>query len=358
MDLATIVGTRSARVEALIDEARSKIPRVEEGSSSVGRPVRRCSARYGMRGVRVGEASHRGTSSFLRLRRATSVVAVAPTQVDSGRFSVLDDYLSDTDVDEGGVEALSLLAVDESSNLERVPSEVIAMSDAEGPTVGRRSLVLVAQQEVAPTVPSVVSGESHAPSEVESDVESLPVLNPDITNNEHSFVEEDMPIVDLTFGAAARAALQGLDDVDLEAEFCTRACVMKSPPAFLRGHYRSAMRFALSESDRARDRNDPVGATRAWKLFLLLPRLLLHRPARGGNIPTCRLKDRFSAFAAGQWGGLLHQSRECSEECAVSTRKRHRSLVAMPFSDVPRGHRFWSNSESCHQGGTLLKELR
>ena len=40
-----------------------------------------------MRGVRVGEASHPGPS-FLRLRRATSV---APTQVDSGRFSALDE---------------------------------------------------------------------------------------------------------------------------------------------------------------------------------------------------------------------------------------------------------------------------
>ena len=56
---------------------------------------------------------------------------------------------------------------------------------------------------------------------------------------------------------------------------------MKSPPAFLRGHYRSAMCFALSESDRARDRNDPVGAIRAWQLFLLLPRLLLLHPERG-----------------------------------------------------------------------------
>ena len=51
-------------------------------------------------------------------------MAVAPAQVDSGRFNVLDDDLSDTDVDEGGVEALSLPAVDESSNSERVPSEV------------------------------------------------------------------------------------------------------------------------------------------------------------------------------------------------------------------------------------------
>ena len=126
---------------------------------------------------------------------------------------------------------------------------------------------------------SVISGESHAPSEVESDVESLPALNLDNTDNEPSLVEEDMPIVDLSFGAAARAALQGLDDVDLEAEFCTRACVMKSPPTFLRGHYRSAMRFALSESDRARDRNDPAEATnQSLEVILVAPSFVAPPP--------------------------------------------------------------------------------
>ena len=54
----------------------------------------------------------------------------------------LDEDLSDTEVDEGGGEAPSLPAnVDELSNFGRVPSEVIAMSDAEGPTVGRRLVV-------------------------------------------------------------------------------------------------------------------------------------------------------------------------------------------------------------------------
>ena len=54
----------------------------------------------------------------------------------------------------------------------RVPANV--MSDAEGPTVGRRRLVLVTQQDVAPTVmdaPSPVSRDLHA----ESNVESIPV---------------------------------------------------------------------------------------------------------------------------------------------------------------------------------------
>ena len=52
---------------------------------------RRCSARYGLRGVR-GEASHPGPS-FIRLRRATSLVNVASTQVDSGRFAAAPTLL-------------------------------------------------------------------------------------------------------------------------------------------------------------------------------------------------------------------------------------------------------------------------
>ena len=99
--------------------------------------------RHGLRSARVGEASHPGPSSCLRLRRATSVVAVAPTHVDSGRFSALDEDFSDSEVDEGGREAQPLSANVESSNVGRVPAEVIAMFDAEGPTVGRRRLVLV-----------------------------------------------------------------------------------------------------------------------------------------------------------------------------------------------------------------------
>ena len=58
MDVGTLVDTRSARMEALIDDAGSKRPRVEGRS-------RRSSAQYGLRGTRVGEASHPGPS-FLR----------------------------------------------------------------------------------------------------------------------------------------------------------------------------------------------------------------------------------------------------------------------------------------------------
>ena len=63
---------------------------------------------------------------------------------------------------------------------------------------------------------------------------------------EDSLVEEELTqSAALVFGVGARAALHELDEVELEAEFITRACVMKFPPVFLRGQYRSAMRFAL-----------------------------------------------------------------------------------------------------------------
>ena len=58
------------------------------------------------------------------------------------------------------------------------------------------------------------------------------------------------------------------------------------------------------------DRNDEISQCRGWKLFLLLPRLLLSRPPRGGLIPKQQLVNRFSAFSRGEWDQLLFQSEE------------------------------------------------
>ena len=51
---------------------------------------------------------------------------------------------------------------------------------------------------------------------------------------------------------------------------------MKSVPRVLRGPYRIAMRVALEEIESA----DDTQRERGWKLFLLLPKLLLHRSQR------------------------------------------------------------------------------
>ena len=128
-------------------------------------------------------------------------------------------------------------------------------------------------------------------------VDSMPGEEPQSPESGEVEDEEATPVT-LQFGAAARAALAGLDRVDLEAEFTTRACVMESPPAFVKSL--QGMRFALVEADRAPAARDDLAATRVWKLFLLLPRLLLHKPPRGGQIPKSRLIERFSDLARGR----------------------------------------------------------
>ena len=105
------------------------------------------------------------------------------------------------------------------------------------------------------------------------------------------------------------------------------AVVMKSPPKFLRGAYRAAMRIALKEIIAGETLSDEVRQTRGWKLFLLLPRMLLFRPPRGGLISRQRLFDRFTLFNQGAWIQLLIEGRECCEAAVnAGVRRRRRTM--------------------------------
>ena len=86
------------------------------------------------------------------------------------------------------------------------------------------------------------------------------------------------------YSVAIREAFLSLDAVDLHTIFAKRAAVMKAIPT------RVAMDAALQTNE--------VCRTRGWKLFLLLPRMLLHRPGRGGNISRSKLVQRFDDFCA------------------------------------------------------------
>ena len=79
---------------------------------------------------------------------------------------------------------------------------------------------------------------------------------------------------------ARRRGFESLDGVSLVEEFDERACLMKTVPRFLKGPYRIALRTALEEINV----EDLGRQERGWKLFLLLPRLLLHRGPKGGTI--------------------------------------------------------------------------
>ena len=139
--------------------------------------------------------------------------------------------------------------------------------------------------------------------------------------------EDDVPFR-LPGVATLRGAFASLDDVNLVEEFDERACVMKSVPRFMNGPYKIAMRVALEEMNTI----DEVRVERGWKLFLLLPRMLLHRASRGGLIPRPKLMNRLELFNRGAWRELLEASRKCSHQAAVSRRRKNRR----PEQDIAR----------------------
>ena len=102
---------------------------------------------------------------------------------------------------------------------------------------------------------------------------------------------------------------------------------MKSPPTFLRGAFRSVLRFALQDSNAASAARDESRQCRAWYLFLLAPRMLLFRKGRGGLIPKNPLHERFRQFTSGEWVGLLHDSKVAAEEVLESRCRRRGTRI-------------------------------
>ena len=85
------------------------------------------------------------------------------------------------------------------------------------------------------------------------------------------------------------------------------------------------MQVALDEITEGRHRRNVVQEERGWKLFFLIPMLLLFRLARGGVVPRNNLEDRLSRFASGEWLSLLAESSKLSEAAQdASVRKREK----------------------------------
>ena len=86
-----------------------------------------------------------------------------------------------------------------------------------------------------------------------------------------------------------------LDDVDLIECMLRRMPMLKTCPRFMRGRLRQCCALTFRERGRAKQDGDFVGEVRAWKLFCLVPMVLLHRPRGEGSVgrgqrpvgPTC-----------------------------------------------------------------------
>ena len=109
--------------------------------------------------------------------------------------------------------------------------------------------------------------------------------------NASDVVEFETPVPWFRPSARSNVGFVSLDIVNVQDIFSRRVCVMKAPPAFFRGAYRSAMRVAL---------DNPTRIMRGWKLFTLLPRLLT-KPPRGGKVPKNKLLEWVQKFASGEW---------------------------------------------------------
>ena len=301
--------------------------------ATVGISGRRCSGRYGLRGVRVDEASHPGPS-FL-LRRATSV-DVAPI-VDSGRFSALAEdqsavspiLLESLAEDLRGADADECSSVSSEScwgEMEDAGDEVVEWgvlphppcrlggdsvarhevncmreNEAMGTVVDPTSVEFLGSQPVSPTtvVPDGPTLHQSIPVGVtecdeqsvvdEVDEETSDTASVD-SRNGMSDVEGPVPSaaqVDPVVPAITAhlesftASFEWLASVDMEFLFTQQACLMKSIPGFMKGAYRSAIRIALTEIDEGRTQNAILRTSRGWKLFLLIPKVTLAQAASG-----------------------------------------------------------------------------
>ena len=147
-----------------------------------------------------------------------------------------------------------------------------------------------------------------------------------------------------------------LDEVDPAVVFRQRAAVMKSVPHVLRGPFRNVLKLALEEASWGNCRDNEVRQERGWKLFMLLPRMLLHRPPGGGVIPRSKFVARFEVFARGEWIQFLTASALCNEK-AASARQRQRRRGGDDWSAGSEGPRTWYTLVSSLQQGRRWKAL-
>ncbi|CAE7853260.1 unnamed protein product, partial [Symbiodinium necroappetens] len=108
--------------------------------------------------------------------------------------------------------------------------------------------------------------------------------------------------------ALTRAAGSWLDGSDLSAEFRNPVPTLQTVPRFLITGVRRALVAALSAIRAAHESRDEAERVRAWKLFLLLPRLLLARSAQTGADGRAALMRRIELFRQGRFDELHAQS--------------------------------------------------
>ena len=118
----------------------------------------------------------------------------------------------------------------------------------------------------------------------------------------------------------------GRRGVDLQTALKINFTGFQSPPAFVKGRVRQALGLALETIQRADTQQQSV---RAWKLWLLLPRMLLHRPPGVRTLPKTEWHTRITAFQAGDWLALLRAAQP--NTCPPGKKRRRLTAETLRF---------------------------
>ena len=312
-------------------------------------------ARYGLRAVRVGEASHpasvrlsqRSTQRCVVPRVGVSVSigsSLAMTQVDS------EDSVSDLTPRPGESNILRFRRP--LSRIAPHVSEVEVAHNQDARFANRFAVLGLAADEdednrlampVSPPPESVVDalefdmtrGDSDSDEVVnsasaDSDVENVDLEDwgSEVSGEEIPVPEDPVPdMVDVRLTPTIRVALEWLDTVNLCEEFTRRAAATKSVPHFLRGPHRNAMRLAMEQ------------ATHVVPTVFVAPVTPVAPAPKGGNIHKNKLANdsTISRLASGcsfctQAGSAMRKLlwRCTGSEGGTLNRMRRRDELPVP----------------------------
>ena len=158
-----------------------------------------------------------------------------------------------------------------------------------------------------------------------------------------------------------RAALASLDDLDLLATLQEKAIFFQSPPQFLKGRIRQILTQSLEEILTAPNAQH---SARAWKLWFLLPRMLLQRPPGVRNLPKDEWRERIAHFQEGRWATLLqhvtrppgtNQPRDDTEDL---NRRAHRARHLIHHGELSAARQALTASSLAPGTPSTLAELR
>ena len=135
----------------------------------------------------------------------------------------------------------------------------------------------------------------------------------------------------------------------------------------LRGRLRQDFSIALSERLRAKLENDVDGEIRAWKLFVLIPSVLLHRPRGAGSVGRSELAQWFEDYQQGRWADLVrrglgtvdeHRSKSHSTDESEEQRRGRAALKRVQQGQVSRARQELTGAPLAPRDENTLNELR